>query len=370
MLPSAARSTAPLVEVTRGDLVESSHCGALAVVEARGEGRLLAAVGDPWSAAYLRSAAKPFQALPTVAAAALERFGLGDEDLAVMCASHHGTAEHVAIVQRILDRIGLDVEALRCGVHWPIDEAAGRALAAAGLEPDARHNNCSGKHAGMLTLARLWGCADLDYTLPDHPVQQAIRRRLAEMAGLSPEEIPCASDGCTVPTFALPLAAAALAYARLVAEDAGPDCRRVVAAMQAYPHLVSGHGALDDLLMRAGRGALVAKGGAEGYQGLGVRTPDGRSVGIALKVADGNPRAKGPAVLAVLEALELVTGDVLAELEPLRRPAVLNRRGEVVGEIRPGLRWELPEEEVLRPENGPRERRLPWRQPTPPIRSA
>lgn len=333
----AARSTAPLVEVTRGDLVESSHCGALAVVEATGGGRLLAAVGDPWSVAYLRSAAKPFQALPTVAAGALERFELGDQELALMCASHHGTAEHVAVVQRILDRIGLDVGALRCGVHWPIDEAAARALAAAGQEPDPRHNNCSGKHAGMLTLARFWGCADQDYTAADHPVQQAIRRRLAAMAGLAAEAIPVASDGCTVPTFALPLAAAALAYARLIADDAGDDCRRVVAAMQAYPHLVSAHGALDDLLMRAGRGAIVAKGGAEGYQGLGVRTPDGRCVGIALKVADGNPRAKGPVLVAVLEALRLVSADVLAALEPLRRPAVRNHRDQVVGEIRPAL---------------------------------
>lgn len=337
MASPAALADALLVEVTRSAVVESNHRGALAVVEARGGGRLLAAVGDPWSIAYLRSAAKPFQALPTVAAGALEHFGLGDQELALMCASHHGTPEHVAVVQGILDRIGLDVGALRCGVHWPIDEEAARALAAAGQEPDPRHNNCSGKHAGMLTLARLWGCADRDYTLPDHPVQQAIRQRLAEMADLDPEAIPTASDGCTVPTFALPLAAAALAYARLIADDAAADCRRVVAAMQAYPHLVSGRGALDDLLMQAGRGAIVAKGGAEGYQGVGVRTPDGRSVGIALKVADGNPRAKGPVLVAVLEALRLVSADVLAALEPLRRPAVLNRRDQVVGEIRPAL---------------------------------
>ena len=161
-----------LVEVTRGGLVESSHRGALAVVDSGGG--LLAAAGDPHFVAYMRSAAKPFQALPTVAAGAIDHFGLDEEALALMCASHHGTEAHVAIDQRILDAIGLDKSALRCGVHWPIDEAATRRLAQAGLEPDARHNNCSGKHAGMLTLARFWGCEDEDYTLPDHPVQQAI----------------------------------------------------------------------------------------------------------------------------------------------------------------------------------------------------
>ena len=135
-----------LVEVTRGGLVESSHRGALAVVDS--EAGLLASAGNPLLVAYLRSTAKPFQALPTVAAGALDHFGLDDEALALMCASHHGTEAHVAIDQRILDAIGLDKSALRCGVHWPIDEAASRRLAQLGLEPDARHNNCSGKHAG------------------------------------------------------------------------------------------------------------------------------------------------------------------------------------------------------------------------------
>lgn len=329
---SSNGATIPLVELTRGDVVESSHRGALAVVDA--QGRLLAAAGDPQHVAYLRSSAKPFQALPTVDAGALDFYALDVQALALMCASHHGTEEHVLVAQRILDAIGLDVSALRCGVHWPVDEAASRRLAAAGIEPDARHNNCSGKHAGMLTLARFWGLDDLDYTRPDHPVQAAILARLAAMAGLPAAAIHTAPDGCTVPAFALPLANAALAFARLVAPAAPADCRRVVAAMQAHPHLVSGHGALDDVLMRAGAGAIVSKGGAEGYQGLGIRTPDGRNVGLALKIEDGNARAKGPVIVAVLEALGLVEADVLATLEPLRRPAILNHRQQVVGETR------------------------------------
>ena len=320
-----------LVELTRGRVVESSHRGALAVVDA--QGHLLATAGDPQHVAYLRSAAKPVQALPTVDAGALDFYRLDDRALALMCASHHGTEEHVAVVQRILDAIGLDESALRCGIHWPVDEAASRRLATAGLEPDARHNNCSGKHAGMLTLTRFWDLDDLDYTRPDHPVQTAVLARLAGLAGLEPAAIDVAPDGCTVPAFALPLANVALAFARLIDPDAPAACRRVVAAMQAHPHLVSGHGALDDTLMRAGAGAIVSKGGAEGYQGLGIRTPDGRSVGLALKIEDGNARAKGPVLVAVLEALGLVEPAVQARWESLRRPPIMNHQQQVVGEM-------------------------------------
>lgn len=336
----AGDDTVLLAELTRGAVVESSHRGALAVVDSAGT--LLAAAGNPHHVAYLRSSAKPFQALSTVDAGALDFFHLDDQALALMCASHHGTEEHVQVCQRILDAIGLEVTALRCGVHWPIDEEAGRRLAAAGLTPDERHNNCSGKHAGMLTLARFWGLDDLDYTRPDHPVQTAILARLARMAGLKPAAIDTAPDGCTVPAFALPLANAALAFARLVDPAAPADCRRVVAAMQAWPHLVSGRGALDDTLLRAGEGALVSKGGAEGYHGLGIRTPDGRSVGLALKMADGNPRAKGPVLVSVLEALGLVGPGVLARLEALRRPPIVNHRQQVVGEMRAVMDVQLP----------------------------
>lgn len=333
-----------LIEVTRGlagpsgsiqdnALVESCHYGALAVVDS--SGRLLAAAGDPMQRAFLRSAAKPLQALPAVAAGAIDRFGVTPDELAVICASHHGTEEHVARVQSILERIGLPPTALRCGSHWPIDEEAGRRLASAGQEPDTRHSNCSGKHAGMLALARHWNCEQQDYTQYEHPVQQAIVHRLSQLAGWPVADISYASDGCTVPTFALPLAHVALAFARLIAPDAPADCRRVVAAMQSYPHLVSGRSALDARLMAGGAGCIVSKGGAEGYEGLGVHTPDGRSLGVAVKISDGSARGMGPLLAALLEALALVDGETLARLEPLRRLPVANRRNEIVGEIRP-----------------------------------
>lgn len=345
---SPALAAVPLVEITRGPIVESRHLGALAVVDVRG--RLLASAGDPFYTTYLRSSAKPFQALPTVASGAFDRTGLARDALALMCASHHGTEEHVAVCQRILDASGLEVSALRCGVHWPIDEEATRRLAAVGQTPDPRHNNCSGKHSGMLTLAAFWDCAGQDYTDPRHPVQVAILQRLAELAGLPEDAITVAPDNCTVPAFAMPLANAALAYARLVDPAAPPEAQRIVAAMQGYPHLVSGHGALDDTLMRAGAGAVVAKGGAEGYQGIGIRTPDGRSVGLTLKMADGTARAKGPVIYAVLAALGLVDETALAALEPLRRPEVRNHRQIVVGEVRPAFNLTVfdPPPEFLR----------------------
>ncbi|MEI2691386.1 MAG: asparaginase [Anaerolineae bacterium] len=327
----------PLIELTRGDLVESRHRGAMAVVDS--QGNTLAAAGDPQHKAYLRSAAKPFQALPTVLSGALDHYGLDQEALALMCASHYGTEEHVAVVQRILDTIGLDVSALRCGVHWPLDETASRRLAAAGLEPDARHSNCSGKHAGMLTLTRYWGLQDLDYTQPGHPVQLAIRSQVANITDLTDDAIHTAPDGCTVPAFALPLSHVALAFARLMEPDAPPERRRIVAAMQAYPHLVSGHGELDDMLMQAGAGSIVSKGGAEGYQGVGIRTPEGRCVGIALKIEDGAGRARGTAIMAALETLKLVEPAVLARLEPLRQPAIKNQRQQVVGVMRAVVDW-------------------------------
>lgn len=329
---------APLVELTRtrpgapAVLVESYHGGSLVVVDEQGD--LLAWVGDPFQVTYLRSAAKPFQVLPTVESGALERFGLGDPELAIMCGSHHGTQEHIQIVQGILDRIGLQPTALMCGVHWPIDEEAARRLAVLGSEPDARHNNCSGKHAGMLTLARHQDHTIDDYTQINHPVQRMILQRLATLTDLPSEGIAWAPDGCTVPTFAIPLANAALAYARMASPQAASSCRRVVAAMQAYPHLVSGRGALDDILLRAGRGRIVCKGGAEGFEGLGVLAPHGRALGIALKIADGNPRAKGPVIVSILEQLDLVDGHTLADLADLRCPVVKNRRDQVVGEIR------------------------------------
>ena len=218
---------------------------------------------------YLRSSAKPFQLLPLVESGAADRFGFTDAELAVMAGSHSGEPRHVAAVQSILNKIGLSEEALQCGVHAPFNADSAKALRAAGREPTALYNNCSGKHSGMLAQAVDRGLSTHDYLDPQHPVQITIRQRLAELGGITFDEIGVGVDGCSAPCFAMPLRAAALAFARL-AEARESGLHRVARVMMDYPEMVAGEGRLDTDLMRAVPGRVVSKGGAEGYHGMGV----------------------------------------------------------------------------------------------------
>lgn len=330
-----------LVEVTRGGIVESRHHGALAVVTA--DGRIVASVGDPDWVTFLRSAAKPFQALTVVESGAADHFGLSERELAVICGSHAAEPQHLEAVRSILSKIGLQEDALRCGAHMPISEETVRALLCTGQSPQPIHNNCSGKHSGMLALCRYWGADVATYLKVDHPVQVANRRVVAEMAGLRPEELIIGVDGCSVPTFALPLRAAARAYARLCdPRDLPPArqaaCRRVVAAMQAYPEMVgASRGSFDSDLMRAVGARLVSKGGAEGFQGVGILPTTGRpALGLALKVEDGvGDRARGLATVEALWQLHVLREDDLESLARYRRRPLHNWRGVPVGELRP-----------------------------------
>jgi len=324
-----------LVQVLRNGRFDARHRGAIAVVDA--SGRLCYHVGDPDLVAYLRSSAKPFQVLPLVESGAVEHFGFSETELAIICASHSGEDYHLRTVQGILDKIGLGPEALRCGTHRPLHQPTADALIAAGQEPTVLHCNCSGKHAGMLALCVYLGLPTENYTEPWHPIQQTILTTLAEIAGLAPEEIGIGVDGCGVPTFALPLRHAAWAYARLVDPAGLPPhraraCQRVVAAMRAHPEMVGGTGRLDTELMRAVPD-LVAKGGAAGYQGMGVW---GRGLGIALKVEDGDPegRAVGPAAIETLRQLGLLAREQLDRLQDYYVVPVVNNLGKRVGEAR------------------------------------
>ncbi len=330
-----------LVEVTRGSIVEAWHHGALVAVSSDGD--IIAAVGNPDWVTYLRSAAKPFQALSVVESGAADHYGLTDRELAVICGSHAAEPRHVEAVCSILSKIGLDESALRCGAHMPINEEAARALIRAGENPQPVHNNCSGKHSGMLALARFWGTDVESYLEPTHPVQVANRRVLAEMAGLRPEEIIIGMDGCSVPTFAMPLWAAARAFARLSdPADLPPArqaaCRRIVTAMQTYPEMVGASiGSFDSDLMRALGTRVVSKGGAEGFQGVGVLPGAGRpGLGLALKVEDGiGDRARGPAMLEALRQLGIIGDGDLGALARYGRRSVRNHRRIEVGEVRP-----------------------------------
>jgi L-asparaginase II len=327
-----AFQTETLVEVTRGGRMESEHRGAIAVVDAAG--KLIAHVGDVQLASYLRSSAKPFQLLPLVERGGADRFGLTSAELAVIAGSHSGETHHVAAVQAILNKIGLREDALQCGIHIPFNAAAAKALRTEGYEPSILHNNCSGKHAGMLAQAVDRGLSTHDYLDPQHPVQVTIRQRFAELSGLTFDQIGVGVDGCSAPCFAMPLRAAALAFARLAgARDDGLS--RVARAMLDHPEMVAGEGRIDTDLMRAVPGRLVSKGGAEGYHGMGLIRPDGSAWGIAIKIADGDGKRGGhPAIIEVLRQLGVLDDAALAQLQSYHTWPVTNHRGLEVGEVR------------------------------------
>jgi L-asparaginase II len=342
-----AFGTETLVEVWRGGRVESEHRGAIAAVDARG--RVLAHLGDVELISYLRSSAKPFQLLPLIESGAADRLGFTDRELAVIAGSHSGEPRHVEAVQSILNKIGLSDNALQCGVHVPFNADAAQALRAAHQPISVLHNNCSGKHAGMLAQAIDRGLSTADYLDPDHPVQIAIRQRLAELADLDFGAIGVGVDGCSAPCFALPLKNAALAFARL-AEARGrmQDARgrmqeasilaagRVAQVMIDHPEMVAGEGRLDTDLMRATPGALFSKGGAEGFHGVGVLAYDDQpAYGIAWKVGDGDGKRGGhPAVIETLRQLGVLNDDALAALKSYHTWPITNHRGLEVGEVR------------------------------------
>lgn len=320
------------IEVGRGGLVESRHRVLGALVDS--QGRLLWSSGSAEQPVFLRSAAKPFQALTVVLTGAADRWGLEDWELAILCASHPGGPEHLAAVLSVLEKIREGEEALRCGPHWPSDERTSLALHARGEQPRPLHNNCSGKHAGMLAAAKHLGAPLETYLEPEHPVQRWNRRVLATLCSVEEEAILLGVDGCGVPTFALPLRAAALGYARLAhPQGLPPDweaaCRRIVRAMTTFPHLVQPGFACQWMQVSGGR--WVVKGGAEGYLGAGGV---GQGIGLAVKNEDGSHRGLPTLVLQVLESLGLLRAEELQALEAHRHPPVLNTRGERVGEIR------------------------------------
>jgi len=329
-----------VVEVTRGAVLESRHRVHVAVVDA--EGRLRACAGDPDVATYLRSAAKPLQALPLVEAGAMERYGLTPRELALCCGSHSGSAEHTAVAESILARAGVTADLLACGPHPPFDDDARRELQEAGLEPGRLHNNCSGKHAGMMMLARAHGWEPEGYHLPEHPVQGRILAELSRWTQVPEELIGLGTDGCGVVCFALPLRHMALSFAALAGAarrgEHGPST--VVEAMTAYPEMVAGRGRICTDLMRQAGGRLFAKVGAEGVYCVGV---PGAELGIAMKVEDGAARAVAPAIVSILRELDLISEDDFGALHDHVYPDIVNTRGETVGQIRPSIRLRVPD---------------------------
>jgi L-asparaginase II len=326
----------PLVEIRRGDIVESVHFGAIAVVDSGG--RTLATAGDPGVPAVLRSTAKPAQVLPLLDTGAAERFQFSDAAIAVMIGSHGGEELHVGAVRSILKTIGLDETALQCGAHAPYHKPSAKALRQRGEEPTALHNNCSGKHAGMLALAVHLGAPTESYLEPQHPVQSLIRARIEALAGLKAGGTRTAIDGCSAPTFEMSLSSLAFLYARLAAQrEAGGAwdraARRAVAAMRGHPEMIAGTDRLCTELMRSGRHGLLAKIGAEGMYGLAWER-DGVGVGLALKISDGEgQRARFSAALEALRQLDVLSDRDAGSLRERFVGEIRNHRGLLVGSI-------------------------------------
>lgn len=333
------------VRVWRGAEVESVHRIHAAVVE---RGRVVLGHGNPATRAYLRSSAKPFQLLPLVEEGLIERYGFTVAETAVMAASHNAEEFHLAAVLSILEKAGLDPGLLQCGPHEPLHPPTAAALRAAGEEPTPLHNNCSGKHAGMLVVSAAMGWPLDTYRDPEHPLQRRIRTTLAELAGIDAGSIGIAVDGCGAPTFALPIAAMGRAWAALAEADARRDdararaIGRILDAMAAEPAYVAGTGRVDtDLMARAGD-RVVVKTGAEGVFCAALRAPAGAPRGLALKVADGGKRAQDPALLALLAGLGVVDPGADPVLRAHARPEVENREGVRVGRIDARLPLEPP----------------------------
>jgi L-asparaginase II len=325
-----------LAHVIRGNTVESIHRGHFIVID--GNGNEIASAGDPKTVTYFRSACKPHQSIPLITSGAADAFGFTEDELAMSCASHSGEQMHVEIVKRMLVKIGMAESDLRCGVHYPFSETESRRMQRAGESPTQLHNNCSGKHTGMLALAKHIGADVTNYEDPGHRVQQRILRAIAEFTELSAETIAIGIDGCAAPNFAVPIEAMARSFMKLIAPGKlhtaiQSASVRIISAMLHYPELIGGTERFDTILMRAAPGRLISKVGAEGVWLCGVlpceRYPNG--LGIAIKIEDGDDLySRSVVAIALLRRLGVLAPDALAELSPM---PITNRRGDKVGEI-------------------------------------
>ena len=339
---NAVDCAAELVEVWRGPLIESKHLGHLIAVDPLD--RTVATLGSPDAVTYLRSSGKPFQALPVVASGAADAFGFTEQEIAIACGSHNGEPIHVETVQAILNKIGLDESALKCGAHEPYSVDVARELIRKNQQPTPIQNNCSGKHAAMLALAKHLGAPTETYDQLDNPVQQMILQTVAEFSDVPVGNIVIGIDGCGVPVFGISVRAMALMYARLVnpppemSESVRHACKRIVQAMINFPLMIGGtKDRLDTELIMAGKGRLISKIGAEGVYTVGVRPsekwPNG--LGFALKIEDGDDRrARPPAVIDALRQLGILTQEHLQSLEKYSPTIITNRQGRGVGEAR------------------------------------
>lgn len=324
-----------LVEVTRGNRVESRHRGSVVVVDT--EGGTVVEIGDADRPVFPRSCIKAIQALPLVESGAADAFGLGDAELALACASHSGEPAHVSGAAEMLARVGLDETALECGAHWPGSQEAMLELARSGGAPSQLHNNCSGKHAGFLCTCNHLGLAHRGYVDYSHRYQAMLRGTMEEVTGAIHDEGNVGIDGCAIPTYAIPLRALALGFARMgsglgMGVERMKAARRLLAACMAEPFFMSGTGTMDLALIEAGEGRIFVKTGAEAVYVAALPT---LGLGVAVKCDDGGTRASEAIVAEVLAGLFSGDHALSVRLRELARPAVKNRKGVAVGQVRP-----------------------------------
>ena len=328
----------PLVATTRGYpssgyVVENVHAGSIAVVDRAGQ--LIAWAGDPHYPTFTRSALKPFQALPFLLSNGPAKFGLAQDELALLCASHSGEEKHLAGVRSILGKIGLDAGHLECGCGAPLYYETNNLPLPQDRQWTPLHHNCSGKHSGFLAWCRMHDAPTAGYVDPGHPLQRAIRATLADAVGLPEASLPTGIDGCSAPNYALPLASLAQLFARLgqgaADERFGSAFGPLFDAMTGRPDMVSGTERSDLVLMTAGGGDWVAKIGADAVQAIGIRSA---GIGIAIKIADGNNRGLHTITYNVLDQLGLLDDAKRTVLERFRQPEIRNARGAVAGDMR------------------------------------
>jgi len=315
-------TTQPILELTRGGVVEATHFGSIAVVDSTG--KLLNSYGDPHTVAFLRSSAKPFQALPFVEYGGVEHYGFTQSELSISCASHETSQMHLDTVTAMQKKIGIHESSLQCGGHLPGDSSKLKQVIKEDIKPTSNFNNCSGKHTAMLAFAKMRGLPLETYLDFDHPIQKEILKTFSEMCGIEMDKVQLGIDGCSAPNFAVPLINAALGMARIcdprdLSEARAVACKKITAAMSAHPEMVSNHGEFDCELMNIGAGRLVTKRGAEGFQIIGLMPGvyGEKGVGIAFKVTDGDKSSMNDSLESTARVRPSVTLEILHQLKVL-----------------------------------------------------
>ena len=347
----------PLFETTRGNIVELIHFGAIAIVSS--DNKLLYSYGDPQVVAFLRSSAKPFQALPFVERGGVEHFGFTPRELALSCASHETAQIHLNAVKALQEKIGIQRKRSAMRRTFARRSRNVKKVIIEHITPTANFNNCSGKHTAMLAHAKMRGLPLETYLERDHPIQQDILTTFAEMCGIERNQVELGTDGCSAPNFAVPLLTAAFGFARLcdpvsLSKPRADACRKITSAMTSHSEMVSGFGEFDCELMKVGNGKILTKRGAEGFQAIGLLpgalSADLRGIGIAFKVSDGDAGRMGEDLATHNRVRPAVTLEILRQLGALNDSQmkqlaefgptlpIKNHREIVVGESRPAFK--------------------------------